>query len=235
MNTFQAIESRRSIRQYQRRSVELDDLLMMCEMGMHAPTSGDLQDIRFIIVREEETIESVARLCMDQLWVTSAPALIVICSQPQVQAQWYGERGRHVFSTQNAAAAMQNMLLAATDLGLATCWVSGYNQEEMDRLFGAEGSARVEGIITVGYANEQPDSKILNDHVQCVYFESYGNTKIDIDLLNKDYSKKLEKKLKEVDKKTDTLREHAKKFFSSSKEKAKEMHKKYVVKKDDKK
>lgn len=232
MNTFKSIESRRSIRQYKDQRVELDDLMMVCEMGMHAPTSGDLQDIRFIIVREKSKIETVARLCMDQLWMTSAPALIIVCSQPQLQAQWYGEKGRHVFSTQNAAAAIENVLLAATDLGLGTCWVNGFDQEEMDACFGV-GDARVEGIITIGYANEKPAKKEVNTLLTSVFFENYGNGKIDLIALNKDYSLKLAKKLDEIDKKTDSFREQAKQFMAKSREKAKEVHTKYVVKKDD--
>lgn len=235
MNTFKAIQSRRSIRQYKNKPVELDDLMMIAEMGIHAPTSGDLQDVRFIIVREKSTINKVAEICLEQLWITSAPALIVVCSQPNHQADWYGERGRHVFSTQNAAAAIENALLAATDLGLGTCWVGGYDQEKIDGLFGASGSARVEGIITVGYANENPSKKHVNDHLTSIYFESYGNDKIDMDLLNKDYSKKLEKKLKAIDEKTDTFREQAQKYLESAKVKAKEVHKKYVVKKNENK
>ncbi|MCA9477756.1 MAG: nitroreductase family protein [Nanoarchaeota archaeon] len=230
MNTFQAIESRRSVRQYQNRPVELDDLLMIAEMGMHGPTSGDLQDTRFIIVREKEAIEKVAEMCLEQLWMTSAPSLLVVCSQPSVQAEWYGERGRHVFSAQNAAAAMENALLAATDLGLATCWVGGFDQEKIDDFFGV-GDARVEGIITVGYAAETPEKKEMHDHLTTIYFENYGNDKIDMDLLNKDYSKKIEKKLKETQKKAATFQEQAKKYLDQAKVKAKEVHKKYVLKK----
>lgn len=232
MNTFQAIEKRRSIRLYLNKPVELDDILIITEMGMHAPTSGDLQDIRFIVVRDKETIAKAAHLCMDQLWVTSAPVILVVCSQPNVQAQWYGERGRHVFATQNAAAAIQNCLLAATELGLSSCWVSGYNQEAMDDLFGTTGDARVEGIITLGYAAQGPEKKVINDHIKSVFFESYGNSKIDVDLLNKDYSKKIEKKLKEIDLQPQTFQDQAKKFMRNTKLKAKEVHKKYIVKKE---
>ncbi len=232
MNTFKTIESRRSIRQYSAQKVELDDLMMLCEMGMHAPTSGDLQDTRFIIVREKEAIETIAHMCMDQLWMTSASALIVVCSQPDLQAQWYGEKGRHVFSAQNAAAAIQNILLAATDLGLGSCWVNGYDQEKMDGFFGVD-DARVEGVITIGYADDKPDQKEMNTLLTSVSFEKYGNDIIDIDALNKDYSKKLAKKLAEVDKKTDTFREQAKKLVSGARKKAKEVHTKYVVKKEE--
>jgi nitroreductase len=232
MNTFNTIKSRRSVRQFKNQAIELDDLLMMAEMGMHAPTSGDLQDIRFIIVRDKGTISKVSDLCLEQWWMTSAPALIIVCSQPALQAEWYGERGRHVFSAQNAGAAIQNVLLAGTDLGLSTCWVGGYDQEAIDGLFGVDNGSRVEGVIVVGYEAEKPLKKNVNDILQSVYFEKYGNSKIDLDLLNKDYSKKLEKKLKEVDVKAESFQEKMKKHLEQAKVKAKEVHKKYVVKKN---
>ena len=199
MNVFKAISSRRSIRQFKNRPVDKDDLFMLIELGMQAPTAGNMQDFRFIGVFDKETILKLPKACLDQYWITSAPALIVVCSQPQLQATWFGERGRHVFATQNAAMATQNILLAAHAMGLGACMVSGFDQEKVDAIFGVGGKGRVEAIIPVGYPAETPDRKEENEMDVMLYFEKWGNDKEDPALINKDYSIKLQQLIKKVE------------------------------------
>ena len=199
MNIFKAITTRRSIRQFKNNPVDKDDLFMLIELGMKAPSSGNMQDFRFIGVREKETILKLPKACLDQYWITSAPALIVVCSQPSLQATWFGERGRHVFATQNAAMATQNILLAAHAMGLGACMVSGFDQEKVDKIFGVEGAGRVEAIIPIGYPAEKPDKKEENEMDVMLYFEKWGNGKEDPALINKDYSIKLQQLIKKVE------------------------------------
>lgn len=199
MDVIKAIVSRRSIRAYKSKNVDKEDLMMLVEMGIKAPTAGNLQDLKFIVCTEQGIINKLPEICMDQYWITTAPAIIVVCSQPQVQAKWFGERGRHVFATQNAAAATQNIMLSAKSMNLDTCWVGGFNQERMDKLFGTEGKARVETIITVGYASEKPDKKNEQSLTSSMFFQKYGQTLEDPNTVNNDYSIKLQKHLSKLE------------------------------------
>lgn len=198
MDVFKAIQNRRTIRYYKDKKVAMDDLLLLVEMGMKAPNAGNLQDFRFIVTRERKIIKKMPELCMDQDWMSTATGLIVICSQPELQIKWYAEMGNR-FAAQNAAAAAQNILLAAQALNLGACWVGGFDREAIEKAFGIEGKARAEIIITVGYPDEVPEKKTENDIDVMAYFDSYGNDKKDLALLNKDYSIKVQQYLEEAE------------------------------------
>lgn len=198
MDVVKAITSRRSIRDFKDRRVERDDLLFLCELGMKAPTSGNLQDFRFIISRDRNKIAALPSACMDQDWMRYATGVIVICSQPKEQIKWYGEMG-NALAIQNAAAAAQNILLGAHSIGLGACWVSGFSREKVEKIFGIKGGAKPEIIIALGYPAGKPESKASNAMDVMVYFDSYGNDKADALMLNKDYSEKLQQHLAEAE------------------------------------
>ena len=195
MDTLNAIATRRSTRLFKAKPVSSDDLLLLVEMALKAPSSGNLQDYRFIVVTDKLMIKELPDFCMDQMWISSAPAVIVVCSQPSIQKKWYGAPG-DIFARQNAAAATQNILLAAHDIGLGSCWISGFNQEKIDEFFGATGQARVEAVIPIGYPVRKPEPKKEFELQNTLFFNSYGMDVSDWDKFNHNYSLKMEKKLK---------------------------------------
>lgn len=227
MDVFKAMSSRRSIRLYKNKPVDKDDLFLILEMALKAPSAGNLQDYRFIICNDKATINKLPDICMEQFWMSSAPTVIVVCSQPPVQDEWFGERGRHVFSIQNAAAATQNILLAAHALGLGACWVSGFDQEKIDGLFGVGNQGRVEAVVTLGYPAEKPEKKTEIGVDAGVFFDSFGNNKEDLDLLNKDYSVKIEKRLKEFEQEGKKAQEKGKEWLRIVKDKMRSHHNQY--------
>ena len=197
MDVIKAITTRRSFREFKDRRVEMDDLLFLCELAMKAPSAGNLQDYRFIVSRDRKKIAKLPAVCMDQEWIRHATGVIVVCSQPSIQIKWYGEQGSFL-ATQNAAAAAQNILLGAHSLGLGACWVSGFDKEKAGSIFGVGGDARVEVVIPIGYPVGKPEPKSENAIDVMVYFDSYGNDKADLALLNKDYSVKMQEHLEEA-------------------------------------
>ncbi|MGE0793362.1 MAG: nitroreductase family protein [Candidatus Woesearchaeota archaeon] len=207
MDIFECITTRRSIRNFKSKKVDKDDLFLLVEAGMYAPTAGNLQDFRFIVTNKQKIINEVATHCMEQGWISKATGLIVICSQPKLQREWYGPKGDRIFAVQNAAAAAQNILLAANAIGLGACWVSGFDQEAIDNLFKTSSKARVEVIIPVGYPNEKPDKKSMEQLDIMMYFDEYGNKKSDVLKINKDYSAIIERNIRKIPAKTESLKE----------------------------
>ena len=225
MDLIKAITTRRSIRDFKDRRVEKDDLLFLCELAMKAPSSGNLQDYRFIITRDRKKIAGLPALCMDQEWIRYATGVIVVCSQPSMQIKWYGEQGGFL-ATQNAAAAAQNILLGAHSLGLGACWVSGFDKEKMGLHFGVTGGAKVEVVIPIGYPSKKPDNKPENAIDVMVYFDTYGNNKADLAMLNKDYSIKMQEIMDEAKFQVEQKTPKVKKFLQDIKEQVKEKMKK---------
>jgi nitroreductase len=115
MDFFEAIESRRSVRRYLSQPVPRDVLTRIVHAGAEAP-SGCNAHLRHFIVVDDAGVMNVLR-GLNQAF-DGAPAAIVVAVEP-VGA------GRGEYWVQDASAAMQSMLLAATALGYAGCWIEG--------------------------------------------------------------------------------------------------------------
>ena len=152
MDIISAIQTRRSIRRFKYRQIPKDELYLLIELALCAPSAGNLQDYQFIICTNSDTIDELPEYCMDQHWISSAPAVIVVCSQPEIQEKWYGPAG-DFFARQNAAAATQNILLSAHALGFGTCWVGAFDVDSINHLFNIPQVVRVKALIPMGYAD----------------------------------------------------------------------------------
>lgn len=175
METLECIHTRRSIRRYSEAEVEWEKIGKILEAGTMAPSAGNLQDWKFIVVTEESTREAIAKACMEQTWMAFAPVHIIVCSEPSNTERHYGIRGLRLYTIQNSAAAIQNMLLAAHDLGLGSCWVGAFEEELVRQHAGIPDNVRPQGIITVGYAIEKPKMPIKKELYEVVFIESYRN------------------------------------------------------------
>ncbi|MEK6920298.1 MAG: nitroreductase family protein, partial [Nanoarchaeota archaeon] len=145
------------------------------EAGLAAPTAGNIQDYRFIIVQDKDKRAQIAEACLQQYWMEAAPAHIVICVDIKRSKQFYGIRGERLYSVQHAAAAAQNMLLAAHHFGLGACWVGAFDEEAMKSICGVPEYARPEVVITLGYPDEIPPRPPKFIVETFAFIERYGN------------------------------------------------------------
>ena len=129
MEALECIYTRRSIRKYLSQHVEWEKVGNILEAGRVAPSAGNLQNWRFIVVMDRGKREKIAELCLGQHWMSSAPVHIIICSQPGTCKRFYGTRGEKLYCIQNCAAVAENMLLAAHAQGLGGCWVSAFDED----------------------------------------------------------------------------------------------------------
>ena len=114
-----------------------------------------MQSSFFIVVRNEEVKIQLAEAAVQQVWIESAPILIVVASDLKKAEDFYGDRGKDVYSRHNAAAATQNMLLVAHDIGLSSAWVGAFDEDMVSRSLGLPEHIRPEVIMTVGYPDEK--------------------------------------------------------------------------------
>ena len=70
---------------------------------------------------------AAAKAAFEQFEISMAGALVVVCAEPEKAERYYGMRGERLYSTQNCAAAIQNMLLEAHSLGLGTRWIGAFD------------------------------------------------------------------------------------------------------------
>ena len=154
MDAIDAIMTRRSIRKYRDIPVEWDKVGVILEAGRLAPSSGNLQNWKFIVVLDEEKRKGIAEACLEQFWMQNAPVHIIIVSEIEKARRFYGVRGERLYTVQNAAAVAENMLIAAHAQGLGACWVGSFDEEQLRRVCSIPEYIRPQAVITVGIPDE---------------------------------------------------------------------------------
>ncbi len=114
---LQAIFQRRSIRKYTDAPVSRDDLVTMLEAARWAPSGSNRQPWRFLVMMQgDKRKDALSDMCAYKHIIDAAGALILVVTDQ--------EACRHpVKDHQSVGAALQNMLLAAHDLGLGAVWI----------------------------------------------------------------------------------------------------------------
>jgi nitroreductase len=114
-----------------------------------------LQAYEIFLVRDERKKEALADAALGQEFVAEAPVVLVFCANPSRSARRYGSRGRDLYSIQDATIACTFAMLAATSLGLGSCWVGAFDDEEVKRILGIKDLKPI-AILPIGYPAQRP-------------------------------------------------------------------------------
>lgn len=174
MSVFEAIKNRRSVRAFSNQPVSDEEVEKLIEAARWAPSAGNLQPWEFIVVREPEIKHDLCEAAGDQTFIEEAPVVVVVCADPQRSAKGYGSRGINLYCLQDTAAATQNMLLTAQAMGLATCWVGAFHEEEAKKVLKIPDGVRPVAIVPVGHAAEKPRVRPRRLLSAIVHREAYG-------------------------------------------------------------
>ncbi len=159
MEVFEAIKGRRSISAFKEENVAEETIKSLIEAAVCAPSAGNIQPWEFIIVRESETKKKLSKASLNQRFLEEAPVLIIVCANEIKSARGYGKRGSTLYCIQDTAAATQNIHLAAFSLGLGTCWVGAFDENEAREILHMPEGIRPVAIVPVGYPNEKPEPR----------------------------------------------------------------------------
>lgn len=156
MELFEAIKKRRSIRAFEPKPVPEELIDKILEAARWAPSAGNRQARDFIIVKDKDTKRMLSQAALDQDFIEEAPLDIVVCANGDRSARRYGERGMQLYSILDAAAAVQNLLLAVYALGLGACWVGAFRDGWVSEILNLPTWLRPIAIIPLGYPAERP-------------------------------------------------------------------------------
>lgn len=173
VDVFEAIKGRRSIRAFQSRDVPSGIVEKLIEAARWAPSAGNIQPWEFVIVRNPETKKRLAEAALGQSFIEEAPVVIVVCADEERSASGYGSRGRTLYCIQDTAAAIQNIHLAAYALGLSTCWVGAFREDEARKILKIPEGVRPVAIIPVGYPAESPTPRSRRPLKQIIHYERF--------------------------------------------------------------
>jgi len=167
MDFDKVLKGRRSVRKYSNKKISFDKICLILDAARYAPSSGNLQNWNFIVVEDNERKRKIVDVALGQDWMFDASTFIVVCSRGEEIGKFYKQRGEMLYSVQNCAAAIQNMLLKSYDLGLQSCWVGAFDENAVKRILMIPEEIRVQAIITIGYGEEvdMPRRYDLNNFV----------------------------------------------------------------------
>jgi nitroreductase len=174
LDIFKVFRKRKSVRSYLPTPVLEKDLLRVLDAARLAPSAGNVQPWHFIIIRDREKREKIARGCRYGKFLSESPVVIVACGDKQASSQWFAI---------DTSIALQQIVLAATALGLGTCWIGMFNENEICSMIKLPKKYEIIALISLGYPREKRDlwSKILHTFrprkqlAEILSSESYGN------------------------------------------------------------
>ncbi|MEN3010775.1 MAG: nitroreductase family protein [Candidatus Bipolaricaulaceae bacterium] len=159
MDVFEAMRARRSVRRYLREPIPEGVVEELLSAAVLAPSAGNAQPWRFVVVRDPGLREGLAAAAYGQSFLAEAPVVIVVCADLERARRAYRERGETLYCLQDTAAAIQNLLLAATAKGLGTCWVGAFDEGKVSELLGLAKALRPVALIPVGKPGEAPRAR----------------------------------------------------------------------------
>lgn len=165
------VERRFSVRSYKDDPIPESVITKILDSARKAPTAGNLQPWKFIVVFNNEIKGELAEAALGQEFVASAPVSIVVCAEPERSGRIYGDRGRNLYCIQDTAAAVQNILLAAASFQVGSCWVGAFDETAVSKCLDLSPDFRPVAIITLGYTDdegEQPRKRSLEDIVEII-------------------------------------------------------------------
>jgi len=147
MEFINVIQHRSSVRSYSEREVEDDKITYVLEAAQLAPSWANKQCWRFIVIKNKETIERISKTSIINRWLKSVPTIICACADPTES----GTNNTMEYYLVDAAIAFDHLILAATDQGLGTCWIGGFDEEKVKELLGIPKRIRVIALTPLGY------------------------------------------------------------------------------------
>lgn len=157
MDVFECIFNRRSVRKFKKEPVDEKLIGVMIYSATHAPSAGNVQEWQFIVVKDPERKKRLASAALRQSFIAEAPVVIVVCADLEKISLRYGKRGEVLYSAQDTASATILLMMAAHALGLATCWVGAFDDDEVSHVIELPEKFKPVVIVPVGYAAEVPE------------------------------------------------------------------------------
>jgi nitroreductase len=169
MDVSIAINQRSSIRAYKATDVEEDELKKVLEAGRLSPSASNRQDWKFIVVKSKETKKKLAKAAFGQSFIGEAPVVIVACGTDSKAVMGCGQPTHTV----DVSIACAFMILQAQELGLGTCWIGAFSEDEVKRILKIPEGVRVVAMTPLGYPDEPPSKKSRKSLNQIVCHEKY--------------------------------------------------------------
>ena len=169
MKVFEAIKQRRSIRKYKSEIIPEEKLRNVLEAGRLAPSARNIQEWRFVVVRDKSLISKIMKAANNQEFIESADTVIVGCG---VVTDYVMRCGQTAYPI-DVSIALTQMTIQAMEEGLATCWVGSFYEDQIKAILGIPANVRIVQMLTLGYPDERPEARPREEFDKIFMFDKW--------------------------------------------------------------
>jgi len=170
MEYSELIAARYSVRAYRNDPVEEEKLQAVLEAARLAPTAANRQPFQLVVLHTVGRQEEIGKI-YHRPWFVQAPLVIAVCA---ISSQaWVRESDRFNARLIDAAIVADHLILAATDLGLGTCWIAAFNVEAARRVLQLPDEAEPVIFTPLGYPADEPGLKVRKPLSGLVRYEHW--------------------------------------------------------------
>jgi nitroreductase len=168
MDVMEAIKARRSIRQFTDKPIEKEKLDKLLEAARWAPSGGNLQRWRFVVVTSPSQRELVRKFAPGIFAMPAA--FIVVCAEMEPDANDWKQK----LYLADCSIASQNIMLAAHEMGIGTCVALSYAKSAISEILELPDNVEPMLVVTLGYPAEAPEPPPRFELSKMAFEERYG-------------------------------------------------------------
>jgi nitroreductase len=150
MDFMDVVRTRKSTRSYMDKDVEEEKLNQILEAARLAPSWANKQCWKYIIVNEKGKIQELAAGLINS-WMKNSKVVVVACADPKKS----GSKNGMDYYLVDVAISMEHLVLAATNLGLGTCWIGGFDEKKVKKILNIPEKIKVVAMTPVGYPSTE--------------------------------------------------------------------------------
>lgn len=171
MSFAELIRARYAVRAYRPDPVPDELLAHVLEAGRLAPTAANRQPIHIVVMHTAGREAELGRL-YPRPWFAAAPVILGVCSVPREAWARKSFDGKS-YADVDAAIVMDHLVLAASDLGLGTCWVANFDPAAAREILGLPDDVEPLLFTPLGFPADEPRAKERKPLAELVHLERW--------------------------------------------------------------
>ena len=169
MDFSKLIKRRYSVRAYKSDPIPEKTLQKVLDAARLAPTAANKQAFQLLVISTTNRADELRRIYSPE-WFTEAPLVICVCGIPE--ENWVRKDQRNYVDV-DVAIVMDHLILAATNLGLGTCWIGAFDPDEATKVLSLPANVEPIAFTPLGYPADQPKPKIRKSLTELVRYDNW--------------------------------------------------------------
>ena len=180
MNFFDLVNKRESVRGYLDKEVEKEKILKIIEAARVAPSACNAQPWKFVVANDKNLVRKIAENLYDPMiginkFALTSPVFIVVVGEKRNLTSKMGELiKKKDYTSMDIGIASEHLCLAATELGLGTCMMGWFKEQNIKKLIDVPANKEIHLIISLGYYDEKVTKRKIRKNIDEIYsFNKY--------------------------------------------------------------